>query len=178
MRSRSKKSNNANIMGNGGIAGSGIFGMLGTTIHIGGLIFIIISIIFIFIYVNILELYPYPEETDILNYNILTLHICGWNLLHILFNYMVCYIFNISTIISYFTVFLLGILWFFIEQILFFKFNKKSKLMKPQSLNYVYSSIGYPRVDDILYNSIGIFLHFISHHSSVKYLKRIIVSTL
>jgi hypothetical protein len=33
MRSRSKKSTNANTMGNGGIAGSGIFGMLGTTIH-------------------------------------------------------------------------------------------------------------------------------------------------
>lgn len=33
MRSRSKHSNNANTMGNGGIAGSGIFGMLGTTIH-------------------------------------------------------------------------------------------------------------------------------------------------
>jgi len=85
--------------------------------------------------------------------------ICGWNILHVLFNFLICYIFNIKTIFGHIFVFSLGIGWFFLEKILFSKYNKH--FIEKNKKKYVYSSISYPRHDDILFNSLGILLHFL-----------------
>ena len=131
-------------------------------------IFIILSIISIYIYVSIMKSTRNAEHKDILNIKLLELDVCGWNLLHICFNFLICCIFNINTIIGYSFVFLSGILWFSFEKVLFLKYNKNFSENNDDNKKYVYSSISYPRHDDIIYNFIGIIIHFMTNHQVVK----------
>ena len=126
-------------------------------------IVVILSIAGIYTYVSILKSFykSEAEEKDILNKKLLELDICGWNLLHVLFYFSICYIFNIKTIIGYIFIFSIGIAWFFLEKELFSKYNKHFIENNDNNKNYVYSSISYPRYDDIIFNSLGILLHFL-----------------
>ena len=129
-------------------------------------LFIILSITFIYVYVSILKQSDNAEQTDILNRKIIELDICGWNLLHVIFYFSVCYILNIRTLVGYILIFSTGIIWYFLEQTIFTKYNKNMATPKNNNedtnntKDYVYASISYPRRDDIIYNSLGILLHF------------------
>jgi len=124
-------------------------------------LFLILSIFFIYIYVSILKNFYKAEQDDILNIKLLQLDICGWNLLHVVFYFLICYIFDIKTLIGYIFIFSTGIVWFFLEKSLFFKYNKDF-IENNNNKNYVYSSISYPRKDDIIFNFLGILLYFLS----------------
>ena len=126
-----------------------------------GLLFILLSIFFIYVYVSILK-NSNKEDSDILNVKIVDLPICGWNLLHVLFYFSLCFIFQLKTISGHFFIFSLGIAWFFLEKRLFSKYNKN--FMEKNKKNYVYSSISHPRYDDILFNFLGVLLHFLYQH--------------
>jgi len=131
--------------------------------YIYNIIFILLSICFVYCYVSILKLSHKAEKDDLLNIKLLELDICGWNLLHIIFYFSICYIFNITTIIGYTFVFLIGIVWFFLEKYLFSNYNKNF-IENNNKKNYVYSSISHPRYDDFIFNFLGILFHFISQN--------------
>jgi hypothetical protein len=99
------------------------------------------------------------EDQDILNIKIIELDICAWNLLHVLFYFLICKLFNVKTIQEYVSVFLLGIAWFFFERKMFSNYNKN---IPTEKKDYVYASISYPRYDDILFNLFGIVLYYIT----------------
>lgn len=128
-------------------------------------IFVILSFICIYVYVSILKESGHAENKDILNIKIFEFDVCGWNLLHILFNFSICYIFNIQTITGYAFIFLGGVVWFFFEKSLFFKYNSETKQNSEiKNDKYVYSSISHPRPDDIIYNCTGLILHYIAYN--------------
>jgi hypothetical protein len=85
------------------------------------------------------------EDSDILNFKIVDLPICGWNLLHVAF-FSLCYVFHIKTIIGHIFIFSIGIGWFFLEKELFSKYNKN--FVEKSKKGHVYSSISHPRYDD------------------------------
>ncbi len=60
---------------------------------------------------------------------------------------------------GYSYIFIIGILWFFIEKELFSHYNKNF-IEKNNHKKYVYSSISHPRIDDLIFNYLGILLHF------------------
>lgn len=121
-------------------------------------IFVIISFIFVYFYVSILKKNNL-ENQDPLNLKLFELSICGWNLLHVVFFFFICYFFNIKTILGYVFIFLIGIIWYFFEIKLFFEYNKNHKHIENNKT--VYSSISYPRYDDLLFNLFGIILHML-----------------
>ena len=67
---------------------------------------------------------------------------------------------KIKKIGGYICVFLGGVLWYFFEIELFSMYNHNFK--EDNNPDTVYSSISYPRVDDLLYNVIGMVLHFLT----------------
>jgi hypothetical protein len=121
-------------------------------------LFIILCFFIGYIYISILK-NNNMEDKDFLNIKILELDICGWNLLHVIFNFLVCYFFNVKTIFGFVIIFLLGILWFFFEKELFQKYNKD--YIEKENKDTVYSSISYPRHDDIIYNLLGIITYIV-----------------
>lgn len=121
-------------------------------------IFVIISFIFVYFYVSILKKNNL-ENQDPLNLKLFELSICGWNLLHVVFFFFICYFFNIKTILGYVFIFLIGIIWYFFEIKLFFEYNKNH--IHIENNKTVYSSISYPRYDDLLFNLFGIILHML-----------------
>ena len=54
-------------------------------------------------------------------------------------------------------VFLTGIVWYFLERMLFMKYSKNHT--NNGSEDTVYDSISDPRPDDLVYNFIGIMIH-------------------
>jgi len=66
------------------------------------ILIVIISVFVIYTYVSIIKkLYKdTAEQHDILNKKLI-FEICGWNILHIVFYFAICYIFNIQTLFGY-----------------------------------------------------------------------------
>ena len=98
-----------------------------------------------------------------MNLKLFQLKICGWNLLHTLFFFFICYFFNIKTILGYVFIFLIGVVWYFFEIKLFFEYNKNYNETDKNDKNdkIVYNSISYPRYDDLLFNLFGIILYIL-----------------
>ena len=117
------------------------------------------GICFLFIYVYVSWLKKIGEEHDILNRTLLELDVCGWNLLHVIFYFMLCYILRVKSLLGYVVVFLVGIFWYFVEQVIFLHYRVPIGDNRHPNPNYVYHSISYPRVDDFVYNVIGILLY-------------------
>jgi hypothetical protein len=101
------------------------------------------------------------EKKDILNKRLFSLNVCGWNLLHILFYFLFCVFLNVKTTREYFLVFLTGVFWFFLEQLVFLQYNKYIDENVSNDAKYVYASISYPRYDDIIFNLFGILLYYV-----------------
>lgn len=121
--------------------------------------FVFVSFAFIFLYVSFLKRYKNSEKKDILNKRLFSLNICGWNLLHIIFYFLLCFIFNVKTNTEYFFIFLVGCIWFFLEKLVFIQYNEPVDENVSNDASYVYASISYPRYDDILFNLFGIILY-------------------
>ena len=122
--------------------------------------------------------YYKAEEKDILNKKLLEIYVCGWNLLHVIFFFSICYIFNIKTIFGYIFIFSIGIVWFFLEQIMFLNYNKPHFIENNnKNKNYVYSSISHPRHDDIIFNCLGILLYFLIKNGCFKIDQRCLLYT-
>ena len=100
------------------------------------------------------------EEVDPLNFKLLELDICGWNILHIIFFFFLCYLLKIKTVFGYICIFLVGVLWYFLEIRLFSIYNHTFK--EDNNPDTVYSSISYPRADDLIFNFLGIIIHFLT----------------
>jgi len=120
------------------------------------LYYLSLSIPLIGLYLNSLT-YFYPtkniNEIDILNRKIISINICGWNLLHTLLFYYICKAKNVKIIEEHFLIFLIGLLWFLIEGKLFNNISHKIKIST--STYIVYESINKPRIDDLLFNTFG-----------------------
>ena len=139
---------------------------------IGKLLFIFFTILVIYTYVSILQEHNL-EKYDPFNVTLLQLDICGWNLFHVICYFVVCVFFRVKTLTGYLSVFLAGIGWYFLEQLLFHKYNqmdspnsdgyKLGESNSEESKSGVYDSISMPRVDDLFYNGLGIFLYFLTH---------------
>ena len=121
-------------------------------------LFIIFCFLIGYIYIYILE-NNNMQDKDVLNKKIIELDICGWNLLHVIFNFLVCYFFNVKTFFGFIIIFLLGVIWFFFEKELFSRYNKN--FIEKENKDTVYSSISYPRHDDIIYNLFGIITYIV-----------------
>ena len=119
------------------------------------LFFIFFTVFIIYSYVSILKEYNL-EDQDPLNKKIIELEVCGWNLLHVFVYFMLCLILNVRTIFGYMGVFLTGIVWYFLERMLFMKYSKNHT--NNGSEDTVYDSISDPRPDDLVYNFIGIMI--------------------
>ena len=124
----------------------------------------IASTLFITIYNFILKLYYGNNYScfDILNIklgNIFNYNFCLWNLSHILIFYFFCKIIKAEyNIYLHLLVFLFGVLWLVIAP-----YSKKgNKCDLPGKINkIVYSDIYNPRLDDLIFNSLGQILYLI-----------------
>jgi len=57
-----------------------------------------VAYIFYCVYLVYITYYKLTDENaDILNKKLITLKICGWNILHIIFYFILCIIFNVKT---------------------------------------------------------------------------------
>jgi len=131
--------------------------------------FIFISFSFIYLYVSFLKKKGYDsEKKDILNKRLFSLNVCGWNLLHILFYFLFCVFFDIKTTREYLLVFLTGLFWFFLEQLVFLQYNTYIDQNVSNDAKYVYASISYPRYDDIIFNLFGILLYSVMKNKISK----------
>lgn len=133
---------------------------------------LILPLFFIYWYVSYMKeesrrIQKNPEEHDPLNLKLIQLDICGWNILHVIFYFFLCYFLNIKSFNGYMCVFLVGVLWYFIEIRLFSTYNHDFK--EDTNPNTVYSSISYPRVDDLLFNFVGIIIHMLTRCHSVNF---------
>ena len=126
---------------------------------------VVITVLFIYWYVTYMKeaskrMLKNAEEVDPLNFKLLELDICGWNILHIIFFFFLCYLLKIKTVFGYICIFLVGVLWYFLEIRLFSIYNHTFK--EDNNPDTVYSSISYPRADDLIFNFLGIIIHFLT----------------
>jgi glycopeptide antibiotics resistance protein len=61
---------------------------------------------------------------------------------------------------GYLFIFGIGVVWYFFEIRLFSMYNHDFK--EDTNPDTVYSSISYPRVDDLLFNFLGMIIHFLT----------------
>jgi hypothetical protein len=139
------------------------------TVNFRNISIFIIPPILIYIYVLVIQ-YNHPNDadhTDILNKSLLTINVCGWNLLHVLFFYVVCYTFQVNTILDHIIVFFVGVVWFIFEKIMFYYNNKHININIntnniDNNASDVYHPISNSRVDDFIFNAFGQILYIIT----------------
>lgn len=119
---------------------------------------IIIGFIFVFYYGRIVKhLYPNSNETCIDPLNKVLVKICGWNIMHIIFFFMLCHHsnatnnFQIHLLISLF-----GIIWYKYETNILMHNNLHEDC---DDENIVYKNLWKPRADDIVFNLLGQILY-------------------
>ncbi len=130
---------------------------------------------FIYLYLKMLELIYGKEnitKKDPLNKKIFTISlfniiipICGWRLLYIITFYIITLFVNKiinNKIIRTIIVFLIGITWFFGENLIYDESSKNIKTYENiEKYNIVYKNIYKPRKDDIYLNIIGQIIYII-----------------
>jgi len=96
------------------------------------------------------------ECTDLMNKRLFSIRfdICLWNLLHIATFFVLCLFIRPTSITSYITIFIFGMIWFWVERAC----STKTREMKC-SHEIVYSNITAPRYDDMVYNCVGILMY-------------------
>jgi len=96
----------------------------------------------------------------------MTLKICGWNILHVVFYFILCYLFNVRSYKGYLLIISIGFIWYVAEIYLFMNYNKHYTDKEIHDDSYVYSSISHPRYDDIIFNIFGIMLYALYRNRS------------
>ena len=128
-------------------------------------IFVVLSLVAIYCYVSSLKQKKNPEKNDFLNINLMTLKICGWNILHVVFYFILCVLLKVSSYKGYLLVISIGFIWYVAEIYLFINYNKNYTEDETHDDSYVYSSISHPRYDDIIFNIFGIMLYALYRNS-------------
>ena len=92
------------------------------------------------------------------------LPICGWNLTHILIFYLLSDIMeNLikNRIQSHIITFCIGCIWYLIEPIVY---HHKAKVQNKRTNDLmVYDNVYVPRLDDLIFNTIGQIIHIQFH---------------
>ena len=101
------------------------------------------------------------ENNDILNKKIL-LNLCIWNILHIVFYFILCLIINAKlNIFKHFIIFSIGLVWYLIEKKILYKFNNKYNILNTNNDEKCYNNIYEPYYTDLIYNIIGQVIYII-----------------
>ena len=134
------------------------------TVNFINIFIFIIPPILIYIYISVIQ-YNHSnnaDNMDLLNKTLLTIKVCGWNLLHVFFFYFVCYTFQVNTIIDHIIVFLAGVSWMFIEKLMFYYNNQHIRTNNTTHVaSIVYHPISNSRVDDLIFNAFGQILYIV-----------------
>lgn len=125
-------------------------------------IFLVFSPLIIYLYLINISVDHQSEVSinDPLNKLIYSLPICGWNLSHVFLFYLVSTFLEPlfkNKLIAHLCIFLIGISWYFIERILFFKQAQLQNLH--DNPKYVYLNVFVPRLDDLIFNLLGQILY-------------------
>ena len=106
--------------------------------------------------------------TNFLNKKII-FNICGWNISHIFFHYIICVLLRIDSKSELINIIIFDIYWFLFEYlsyiIIHHKKSKKNK--KNKSKNQVYKNVYKPRLDDFVFNFLGIYLYTKIHNKII-----------
>lgn len=123
-------------------------------------IFMIISFVILYLYLMYISYYKL-ENNDILNKKIL-LNLCIWNILHIVFYFILCLIINAKlNIFKHFIIFSIGLVWYLIEKKILYKFNNKYNILNTNNDEKCYNNIYEPYYTDLIYNIIGQVIYII-----------------
>lgn len=123
-------------------------------------IFMIISFVILYLYLMYISYYKL-ENNDILNKKIL-FNLCIWNILHIVFYFILCLIINAKlNIFKHFIIFSIGLVWYLIEKKILYKFNNKYNILNTNNDEKCYNNIYEPYYTDLIYNIIGQVIYII-----------------
>jgi len=121
------------------------------------IIFLMVSFIILYLYLMYISYYKL-EKKDILNKKII-FNICIWNILHIVFYFILCLILNARFNISkHIFIFCIGLLWYLTEKKFLQKINNNNVL---KSHNICYSNIFEPHYTDLIFNLMGQILYIL-----------------
>ena len=123
------------------------------------ILFFILSTIFIKDYNNsVRKKNAYTACYDILNKKLFSMYGvkgCIWNISHILIYCGICYLLDAQfSIIKHLIVFIFGIIWY-----ISCPYYKKGKYKCNNENDIVYENTDQPRLDDIIFNSMGQLLY-------------------
>lgn len=96
------------------------------------------------------------ECNDLMNKRLFSIHldVCVWNILHIVSFFVLCFFMRPTNITNYILIFILGVIWFYIERACS-TMTRETKCAH----DIVYSNITVPRYDDMVFNCIGIIMY-------------------
>lgn len=121
------------------------------------IIFLILSFMILYLYLMYISYYKL-EKKDILNKKII-FNICIWNILHIIFYLILCFILNVKfNILKHIFIFCIGLLWYLTEKFFLQKINNNIIL---KSQNNCYNNIFEPHYTDLFFNLIGQILYIL-----------------
>jgi len=121
-------------------------------------IFIITAPVIIYSYLLFVEYYNINQVSNVdpLNGCLYRLPICGWNLTHVFIFYLISKILEKyikNKIKCHIFIFIIGVLWYIIEPILYYNRGKDQIILLND--NIVYSNVYVPRLDDLIFNIFG-----------------------
>ena len=116
---------------------------------------------FVTLYLYLMYISHYKlENKDIFNQKII-LKLCIWNILHIVFYFILCLIINAKLdIIKHFIIFSIGLVWYLTEKKILYKLNNKS-ILSNNNDEKCYNNIYEPYYTDLIYNIIGQVIYII-----------------
>lgn len=121
------------------------------------IIFFILSFLILYLYLTYISYYKL-EKKDILNKKII-FNICIWNILHIVFYLILCFILNAKfNILKHIFIFCIGLLWYLTEKKFLQKINNNTIL---KSQNNCYNNIFEPHYTDLFFNLMGQILYIL-----------------
>ncbi len=121
------------------------------------IIFLILSFLILYLYLTYISYYKL-EKKDILNKKII-FNICIWNILHIIFYLILCFILNAKfDIFKHIFIFCIGLLWYLTEKKILKKINNNIIL---KSHNNCYTNIFEPHYTDLFFNLMGQILYIL-----------------
>ena len=121
--------------------------------------FMITSFVTLYLYLMYISHYKL-ENKDIFNQKII-LNLCIWNILHIVFYFILCLIINAKlNIFKHFIIFSIGLVWYLTEKKILYKLNNKS-ILRNNNDEKCYNNIYEPYYTDLIYNIIGQVIYII-----------------
>lgn len=116
---------------------------------------------FVTLYLYLMYISHYKlENKDIFNQKII-LNLCIWNILHIVFYFILCLIINAKlNIFKHFIIFSIGLVWYLTEKKILYKLNNKS-ILRNNNDEKCYNNIYEPYYTDLIYNIIGQVIYII-----------------